>query len=207
MFLSIIGVCLCLFYFTAVVRAYFRLLLLWPIDCPHDGGGVPLIHPAEVTLWLRDQHLREEMLPHPAEGGIYHGTPWSGQRTKRLVELHPDLSLRGGHRKKLEIVALVAWYTAREQNGMGLGIIRDEIYHLLTIGKRQSVGWKTSSVAMNLTGEPVLQQMCLGALKPLFGDGVEETEHLPYRSTFQGAGKYYRSSAVPLCCDDAYMLQ
>ena len=31
---------------------------------------------------------------------------------------------------------------------------------------------------MNSTGEPVLQQMCLDGLKPLLGDGVEETEHL-----------------------------
>ena len=119
------------------------------------------------------------MLPRPAEGGIRHGTPWNGQRTKRLVELHPDLSLRGGRRKKLEIVTLVVWYTAGEQNDMGLRIVRDELYHLLTIGKRQSVGWKTSSVAVNSTGEPVLQQMCLDGLKPLLGDGVEETEHLP----------------------------
>ena len=92
-----------------------------------------MTHPAEVTPWLRDEHLREEMLPRPAEGGIRHGTPWSGQRTKRLVEFHPDLSLRGGRRKKLEIVALVAWYMAGEQNGMGLGIVRDELCHLLTI--------------------------------------------------------------------------
>ena len=62
---------------------------------------------------------------------------------------------------------------------MGLRIVRDELYHLLTIGKRQSVGWKMSSVAVNSTGEPVLKHMCLDGLKPLLGDGVEETEHLP----------------------------
>ena len=98
---------------------------------------------------------------------------------KRLIELHPDLSLRGGRRKNLEIITLVAWYTAGEQNGMGLRIIRDELYHLLMVGKRQSVGWKMSSVTVNSTGEPVLQQMCLEGLTPLLGDGVEETEHLP----------------------------
>ena len=148
------------------------MCLLWTSppadDCLHDGGGAPLTHPAEVTPWLCDYHLREEMLPSPAEGGVYYSTPWINQRTKRLIVLHPDLSLCGGCRNKLEIVTLVARYTAEEQNSMGLGKIGDELYHLLTIGKQQSVGWKMSSIAVNSTGEPVLQQICLNALKALF---------------------------------------
>ena len=85
MFLSVIGGCLCPFFITADVCAYFGLLLLWPIDCPHDGGGVFLAHPAEVTPWLRNEHLREKMLPRPAEGGVRDGMPRSVQRMKRLV--------------------------------------------------------------------------------------------------------------------------
>ena len=75
------------------------------------------------------------------------------------------------------------------------------------IGKRQSRGWKTSSVAVNSTGEPVLQQMWPWGSQASAWRWCGGNRTSSYRSAFQGAGKRYGSSAVPLCCDDAYMLQ
>ena len=49
---------------------------------------------------------------------------------------------------------------------------------------------------MNSTGEPVLQQMCLDGLKPLLGDGVEETEHL----STDPLSKVQENAVGPLPC-------
>ena len=76
---------------------------------------------------------------------------------KGLDVQHPDLALHGRCRKQLHIIALVAWYTARKQDGMGLHVVSDELDDLLSIGNGKGMNCQSSGVAVDTTGEPICQ--------------------------------------------------
>ena len=109
--------CTPFYVYMALLRVLFThqcLFFFRSIGTLRDGSAVLLTHPAKVTHWLHDHHMREELPPQRSEGGVAHRAHRLSARSL-LVEL-PHLMFRGAAKEELNIRAFVPGDTARKDH-------------------------------------------------------------------------------------------
>ena len=92
-----------------------------------------------------------------------------------LVQL-PHLSLGGRRREQLDIIPLVSWNSAREENGVVLCVLQDELHHQLHV--RQTGGIMGSDLGPSTWAQSVLEQAGPDLAEFPSTDDVDKTESL-----------------------------